>query len=246
MTFEDARAALGMQKHSVEIAVGEQTLKLETGYMAKQAAGSVIGSIGESMVLSTVCDGEPRAGLDFFPLMVDYREKTYAAGKIPGNFFRREARPSDRETLTSRLTDRPLRPLFPEGYKRDTNCTSWVISFDQENETDVMSMNAVSAAIHISSIPWDGPIGAVRIGMIDDAFVVNPTVAQRSASTLDLVVAGTADAITMVEAGAEEISEAKMVDALMLAHAEIKKLSPALKNYAAKPASKKWITKHLR
>ncbi|NRA36735.1 MAG: polyribonucleotide nucleotidyltransferase, partial [Planctomycetes bacterium] len=228
MDREASLAALNMQKHTVTFSIGGKDITLETGYMAKQAAGSVVISSGESMVLSTVCDGTPREGLDFFPLMVDYREKSYAAGRIPGNFFRREARPSDAETLTSRLTDRPLRPLFPNGYKRDCNCTSFVISFDQANETDVMSMNGVSAALHISQIPWNGPIGAVRIGQIEGEFVINPTVEERKVSTLDLVIAGTADAITMVECGGDEIDEARMVEALDLAHATVKEIVAAI------------------
>lgn len=228
MDRETSLAALNMQKHTVTFSIGGKDITLETGYMAKQAAGSVVISSGESMVLSTACDGTPRPGLDFFPLMVDYREKSYAAGRIPGNFFRREARPSDAETLTSRLTDRPLRPLFPKGYKRDCNCTSFVISFDQETETDVMSMIGVSAALHISQIPWNGPIGAVRIGQIEGEFIINPTVSERKVSTLDLVVAGTSDAITMVECGGDEIDEARMVEALSLAHATVKEICVAI------------------
>ncbi len=222
MNREDALKALNMQKHTVSMNIGGTEISLETGYMAKQAAGSIIVRAGDTMVLSTVCDGEPRAGLDFFPLMVDYREKAYAAGRIPGNFFRREARPSDAETLISRLTDRPLRPLFPEGYFRECNCTSFVISFDQENESDILSMIGVSAALHVSKIPWNGPIGAVRIGQIDGEFVINPTVEQRKVSDFDLVVAGTKDAITMVECGADNMPEARMVEALELAHSVVK------------------------
>jgi polyribonucleotide nucleotidyltransferase len=231
-------AALNMKKTTVSVTVGSgldaRLVEIETGYLAKQANGSVVVRCGETFVLSTVCDGDPRAGLDFFPLTVDYREKMYAAGRIPGNFFRREQRPSEHETLISRLTDRPLRPLFAPGYKRDTSCQSVVISFDGANEPDVLSMVGVSAALSISSIPWDGPIGAVRIGHIDGKFVVNPTAQQRDASVLDLVVAGTNDAITMVECGAKEVSEAVMVDALMLAHAEIRKVVAAIKELVAK------------
>ncbi len=228
MSFDAARQALGMDKQTVSIEIGGQTMTIETGYIAKQAAGSVVVRYGDTMVMSTACDGEPRAGIDFFPLMVDYREKTYAAGRIPGNFFRREARPSEHETLTARLTDRPLRPLFPKGYKRDTNVTSWVISYDMVNAADVLSMNGASAALTLSYIPFQGPIGAVRIGLIEDELVVNPTHNQRGASQLDLVVAGTAEAITMVEAGAQEITEDRMVEALMLAHSEIKKICAAI------------------
>ena len=220
--------ALNMKKTAVEIDLGGRKISIETGYLAKQANGSVIIRSGDTMVLSTVCDGDPRPGLDFFPLTVDYREKHYAAGRIPGNFFKREARPSEHETLISRLTDRPLRPLFPAAYKRDTSCQSVVISFDQENESDVMSMNGVSAAIHISSIPFSGPLGAVRIGMINDKFIINPYASERKDSVLDLIVAGTADAITMVECGAQEVTEDVLVKALVLAHEQIKKICTAI------------------
>ncbi|MBA3687018.1 MAG: polyribonucleotide nucleotidyltransferase [Planctomycetes bacterium] len=223
-----------MVKHTVEVDVGGKIISIETGYVAKQAAGSVIVRCGETMVMSTACDGDPRPGLDFFPLTVDYREKHYAAGRIPGNFFRREARPSEHETLVSRLTDRPLRPLFPNGYKRDTSCQSMVMSFDQENEADVLSMVGVSAALHISFIPFGGPIGAVRVGQIDGKLVVNPTTSQRLASDLDLVVAGTADAITMVECGAKQISEDRVVEALVLAHENIKRICAAVETLRSK------------
>ena len=226
--------ALNMKKTAVEIDLGGRKLTIETGYLAKQANGSVIIRSGDTMVLSTVCDGDPRPGLDFFPLTVDYREKHYAAGRIPGNFFKREARPSEHETLISRLTDRPLRPLFPAAYKRDTSCQSVVISFDQENESDVMSMNGVSAAIHISSIPFAGPLGAVRIGMINDQFIINPYASERKDSVLDLIVAGTADAITMVECGAQEVTEDVLVKALVLAHEQIKKICAAIDELRAK------------
>ena len=222
MDREASLAALNMKKQSVDIEIGGKIITIETGYIAKQAAGSVIVRSGETMLLSTACDGEPRAGLDFFPLTVDYREKHYAAGRIPGNFFRREARPADHETLVSRLTDRPIRPLFPNGYKRDTSCQTLVISYDQQHETDVLSMIGISAALTISFIPFNGPLGAVRIGMIDGKFVINPTASERENCTLDLVVAGTKDAITMVECGAQQIPEAKMVEALELAHSQVK------------------------
>ena len=238
MSFDSQRAALGMTKHTVEVAVGDSSISFETGYVAKQAAGSVIARQGDTMVLTTACDGDPRPGCDFFPLMVDYREKGYAAGRIPGNFFRREGRPTDDETLTARLTDRPLRPLFPKGYIRDTNVTTWVISYDQEREANVLSMNAASAALHLSPLPFGGPIGAVRMGLIEGQLIVNPTMAQRPYSDLDLVVAGTAEAITMVEAGANEIDETTMVEALMQAHTEIKRICAAieeLRQKAGKP-----------
>lgn len=241
MDRQASLAALGMTKHVVEFELGGRMVSLETGYIAKQAAGSVIVRCGDTMVMSTVCDGDPRAGLDFFPLTVDYREKHYAAGRIPGNFFRREQRPSEHETLISRLTDRPLRPLFAPGYKRDTSCQSMVISYDGVNEPDIMSMVGVSAAVTVSPIPFDGPIGAVRVGLIDGAFVVNPTVGQRGVSTLDLIVAGTSDAITMVECGAEEIPEAKLVEALVLAHGQIKRICSAVNELRAKAGKPKMV-----
>jgi polyribonucleotide nucleotidyltransferase len=234
MDRETSLAALHMQRHSVEIELGGKIITIETGYIAKQAAGSVLVRCGETMVLSTACDGDPRPGLDFFPLTVDYREKHYAAGRIPGNFFRREARPGDHETLISRLTDRPLRPLFPNGYKRDTSCQSMVMSYDQENEADIMSMIGLSAALTISPIPFNGPLGAVRIGEIDGQFIINPLASERARSTLDLVVAGTKDAITMVECGAQEIPEARLVEALILAHDQIKVVCGALEALRAK------------
>ncbi|MBA2480782.1 MAG: polyribonucleotide nucleotidyltransferase, partial [Planctomycetes bacterium] len=244
-----------MHKHTVEISLGGKTITLETGYVAKQAAGAVVIRCGETIVLSTVCDGDPRPGLDFFPLSVDYREKHYAAGRIPGNFFRREARPSDHETLISRLTDRPLRPLFPEGYKRDTKCESMVLSYDQENESDMLSMIGVSAALVCSHIPFNGPIGAVRIGMVEGQLIVNPTASQRVGSPLDLVVAGTKDAITMVECGAQEIVESKLVEALVLAHEQIKTICGAIDALRAKfgktkavhnlPVQSPWVDKIL-
>ena len=252
MTRDAALAALSMKRHTVTIPVGETPIILETGYATKQAAGAVWVRHGETIVQSTVCDAEPRAGLDFFPLTVDYREKIYAAGRVPGNFFRREAKMSDHETLISRLTDRPVRPLFPNGYKRDTNCQSWVLSFDTAHEPDVLSMIGVSAALHISQIPFNGPLGAVRIGRIDDRFVVNPTAAQREASSLDLVVAGTRDAIMMVECGASEIPEATLVQALVLAHDQIRLIAAGIEELRAlagkpkmehaEPPVSPWIT----
>lgn len=239
MDRESSLTALNMVKHTVEIELGGRIVSLETGYVAKQAAGAVLVKCGETMVLSTVCDGDPRPGLDFFPLTVDYREKHYAAGRIPGNFFRREARPGDHETLVSRLTDRPLRPLFPNGYKRDTSCQSMVMSYDQENESDVLSMVGISAALSISPIPFNGPIGAVRIGEIEGAFVVNPMASERARSSLDLVVAGTKDAITMVECGAKEIPEARLVEALVLAHNQIKRIVAAIEQLRAKAGKPK-------
>jgi polyribonucleotide nucleotidyltransferase len=239
MDRASALKALNMVKHTVEVTLGTKVVSLETGYMTKQAAGAVIVRCGETFVHSTVCHADPRVGMDFFPLTVDYREKHYAAGRIPGNFFRREARMSDHETLISRLTDRPLRPLFPNGYKRDTNCQSIVISFDQENEPDVLSMIGVASAITISEIPFHGPLGAVRIGQVAGEFVILPTASERAQSDLDLIVAGTRDAITMVECGAQEIPEARLVQALELAHATIRKICDAIDALRAKAGKPK-------
>ncbi len=251
MSREANLVALNMQRHSVTITVGDTPITLETGYATKQAAGAVWIRHGETIVQSTVCDAEPRLGLDFFPLTVDYREKIYAAGRVPGNFFRRERGLSDHETLISRLTDRPVRPLFPNGYKRDTNCQSWVLSFDTEHEPDVLSMIGVSAALTISQIPFNGPLGAVRIGRLDGKFIVNPTVAQRDASDMDLVVSGTKDAIMMVECGGNEIPEPVLVEALVLAHNQIRIICAGIDELRAKcgkpkmahqePAVSPWI-----
>src|SRR2546421_1525974 len=198
--------------------------------MAEQASGAVLIRTGDTVVLCTaIMSREPREGIDFFPLTVDYEEKLYAAGKIPGAFLRREGRPSEQAILTSRLTDRPIRPLFPEGFRNDVQVVSTVLSVDQESDPAILSMNGASAALTISDIPFQGPIGAVRVGYIDGRLVINPLVADMDESELDLVVAGTSEAILMVEAGAKGVSEQLVVDALALAHERIKELC-ALQN----------------
>ncbi len=202
-----------------ETTIGGRTLSLETGRLAGQANGAVLARYGDTVVLATaVAAKTPREGVDFFPLTVDFEERLYAAGKIPGSFFRREGRPSELAILTCRLVDRPIRPLFPEGFRNDVQIIITALSADQENEPDVLAVNAASAALNLSDIPWSGPIGAVRIGYIDDQFVVNPVEASLADSRLNLVVAGTREAILMVEASAREVSERLVLEALRLAH----------------------------
>ena len=197
-----------------------KTLRMETGRIARQADGAVLLTIGETTILATaVAARAEKPGIDFFPLTVNYQEKTYAAGKIPGGYFKREARPSERETLISRLIDRPIRPLFPDGFRIETQVIATVISYDLENDTDIAALVASSAALTISGIPFMGPVGAARVGMIDGEFVLNPTMDQQKLSTLDLVVAGTQDAVLMVESEAKELSEEKMLEAVMFGHA---------------------------
>ncbi|HZU81790.1 MAG TPA: polyribonucleotide nucleotidyltransferase [Polyangiaceae bacterium] len=193
-------------------------LVLETGRLAKQAHGAVLVTYGESVVLVTAVSGDERPGIDFFPLTCDYVEKTFAAGKIPGGFFKREGRQRDEEILTSRLIDRPCRPLFPEGYRNDTQVIATVLSSDKDNPTDVLAMTAASAALHISEIPWSGPIAGVRVARVDGEFIAYPTFEQQSQSDIDLVVACSKDAIVMVEGGGAEVAESQVIDALMFAH----------------------------
>lgn len=200
------------------VLINGKPLTFETGRLAKQAHGSIMISYGESAVLVTAVSGDAREGLDFFPLTCEYVEKTYAAGRIPGGFFKREARQRDEEILVCRLIDRPCRPLFPEGFKNDTQIIATVMSFDKENPTDVLALTGASAALHISDIPWAGPLAGVRVVRVNGEFVAFPTFEQIAASDLDMVVACTKDAICMVEGGAAEASEADVIDALMFAH----------------------------
>ncbi len=207
------------------IKLGTRELSVETGKVAKQADGSVIIRYGDTMVLVTaVAATSPREGIDFFPLTVEYREAAYAAGRIPGNYFRREGRPGEKETLTCRLIDRPCRPLFTEGFRNETQVIASIISADPENDPDVLAITGASCALYLSDIPFPTPIAAVRVGQVEGQFVINPTYDERRASVLNLIVAGTEEAIVMVEAGALEVSEATMVEALMLAHKEIGRL----------------------
>ena len=213
----------------VSLEVGGRKLSFETGKMARQAHGAVVARYGDTVVLATACMDSKSAEKDFLPLTVDYREYTYSAGKIPGGFFKREGRPSEKEVLTSRLTDRPLRPLFPEGWSNETQIVSMVLSADSENDPDVIGVTAASAALYISKIPFTTPIAAVRVGMLDGKLVVNPTVAEQKTSALNIVVAGSEEAIVMVESGALEVSEDAVVDALEFGHAEIQKIVAAIR-----------------
>ncbi len=217
---------------------GGRTLTIETGKLARLAGGSVTVRYGDTMLLGTANRSEPRPGLDFFPLTVDFEERMYAAGKIPGGFIKRESRPSEAAILAARLTDRPIRPLFPEGYKDDVQLVLTVLSTDQENDPDVLGTIAASAALTISEIPFMGPIAAVRIGRIDGEFVINPTFSQLEQSEIDLIVSGTRDAIMMVEAGAKIVPEAMMAEAIMFGHrslAPILDLQDQLREQVGKP-----------
>jgi len=215
--------------HKVEIEWGGRPLTLETGKVARQADGAVIASYGETTVLATVVSAKsPKPGQDFFPLTVNYQEKTYAAGKIPGGYFKREGRPSENETLTSRLIDRPLRPLFPEGYKNDTQIIITVLQHDLENNPDILALVAASAALTISGIPFMGPIAGARVGYIDGNYVLNPHVDEMPESALDLVVAGTSDAVLMVESEAKELAEDVMLGAVMFGHKSMQPVIDAI------------------
>lgn len=212
-----------METFSME--VGGRTLTIEQGKMAKQANGAVLVRYGDTVVLVTAtASKEPREGVDFFPLTVDYEEKMYAAGKIPGGFIKREGRPSNDATLCARLIDRPIRPLFPKGYRNDVQIVATVLSVEPDNAPELAGMIGASCALSVSDIPFDGPIAGVRVGCVDGAFVINPTAAQREVSTLNLTVAGSADAVMMVEAGASELPEEVVLDAILFGHKEIQRI----------------------
>jgi len=223
----------------VSLDLGGRKLTLETGKMARQAHGAVVARYGDTVVLATACMDSKATEKDFLPLTVDYREYTYSAGKIPGGFFKREGRPSEREILTSRLIDRPLRPLFPEGWSTETQIVAMVLSADSENDPDTIGVTAASAALSISKIPFANPIACVRVGLIDGRFIVNPTVAEQKVSLLNIVIAGSNEAIVMVESGALEVSEDTVADALEFGHAEVKKIVAAIHDLQAKVAPKK-------
>ncbi|PYQ79703.1 MAG: polyribonucleotide nucleotidyltransferase [Acidobacteria bacterium] len=226
--------------HTRELHVGQNTLRLETGKLAKQADGSIIVRYGDSVVLVTACrSAQPREGIDFLPLTVDYREYTYASGRIPGGFFKREGKPAEKEVLTSRCIDRPIRPLFPSGWRYETQIIALVLSADQENDTDVLAITGASAALALSDIPFEKTIAGVRVGMVDGEFLVNPTFEQRKQSVLDLVVAGSKDGIVMVEAGAKEVGEDQVVRALETAHAAIKQIVATIDDLAREAGKKK-------
>ena len=208
-----------------EIEINGKLLKISTGQVAKQSAGSVIVSYGETTIIAAVnAAREMREDIDFFPLQVEYRERHYAGGKIPGGFFKREARPSEREILTSRLTDRPIRPLFPKSFKFETQVIITVLTTDGDNPADVLAGVGASAALMVSDIPWNGPIATVRLAKVDENFIVNPTREQMEESSMELVVSGNKDTIVMVEGEADLISEDVFLDALKFAHEDIKKI----------------------
>ncbi len=224
--------------HTESVEWAGRTLTLETGRMARQAHGAVLVTYGETTVLAAVAAANtPKEGIDFFPLTVNYIEKYYAAGRVPGGFFKREGRPTEKETLTSRLIDRPIRPLFPKGFKNETQVTTTVLSHDLENDPDIVGMIASSAALTLSGVPFLGPIGAARVGYIDGEYVINPQLDQMADTRLDLIVAGTADAVMMVESEAKELSEDIMLGAVMAGHASFQPVIDAiirLAEYAAK------------
>src|SRR5688572_24072076 len=227
--------------HRVEIDWGGRTLRLETGRMARQADAAVHAQYGETSVLATVVAAKSaRPGIDFFPLTVNYQEKTYAAGKIPGGFFKREGRPSEKETLTSRLIDRPIRPLFVEGFKYETQVIVTVLSHDMENDPDIVALVAASAALTLSGVPFLGPIGAARVGVIDGELVLNPMIDEMAKSDLDLVVAGTGDAVMMVESEAKELPEKQMLEAVMFGHRGFQPVIEAIIRLAEKAAKEPW------
>jgi polyribonucleotide nucleotidyltransferase len=228
---------------SVTLSVGGKDISFETGKLAKQADGAVVVRSGETMVLATAQGRtEGREGADFFPLTIDVEERMYAAGKIPGGFFKREGRPTERAILTARMIDRPIRPLWPKGYRNEVQCIATVLSADMVTSHDILAINGVSAALMVSPMPFLGPIGAVRIGLIAGELVLDPTLAeQEEESTLDLIVVGTMEGLTMVEAGADQVPEAKLLEALDLAHAEIKKLCAAQEELRAKAGKPKWL-----
>src|ERR1700753_1273265 len=227
------------QTVTVELAGGKR-LTLETGRLAKQASGAVVVSEGDNVVLATaVAAPEPKEGIDFFPLTVDYREYTYAGGRIPGGFIKREGRPSEKEVLTCRQIDRPIRPLFPDGLRNETQVIALVFSADKENDPDVVGINAAAAALALSDIPFSATVGAVRVGRVAGEFVINPTYAERAATTVDIMVVGHNDGIVMIEAGAKEETEEIILAAIEFAHGEIKKIVAAIDELVAKAGKPK-------
>jgi polyribonucleotide nucleotidyltransferase len=227
--------------YSVTVEVGGRPLILETGKIAKQANGAITARYGDTVVLTTACMSPTANDRDFLPLTVDYRENTYSAGKIPGGFFKREGRPSEKEVLTSRLIDRPMRPLFPESWRNETQIVSMVLSADSANDPDVIAVTSASAAAFCSDLPFETPIAAVRVGLLNGQLVVNPTVTEQKTSLLNIVIAGSEEGIVMVESGALEVSEEAVVDALEFGHAEIKKIVAAIRELHAQLKPKKVV-----
>src|SRR5437870_7396908 len=236
------------QPTSVSVTVGDEEIVFETGKLAKQADGAVVVREGETMVLATAQGRmETREGADFFPLTVDVEERMYAAGKIPGGFFKREGRPSERAILTARMIDRPIRPLWPKGFRNEVHVVCTTLSADLVTAHDILCINGASAALMVSPLPFLGPVGAVRIGLIEGEFVVNPTLAaiETGESTLDLIVVGTKEALTMVEAGAEEVPEETILQALELAHGEIAKICDAQEDLRRQAGKERWLDAEL-
>src|SRR5712692_9634207 len=223
---------------TVDLAGGKQ-ISFETGKLAKQAHGAAVVRLGDNVVLATAtANADPREGIDFFPLTVDYREYTYAGGRFPGGFIKREGRMSEREVLTSRQIDRPVRPMFAEGFKCETQIIAFVLSADTDNDPDVLGINGASCALTISDIPFLGPLGAVRVGLVNGQFIVNPTYNEMRESLVNIMVVGTADGIVMIESGAKEVKEETVVDAIEFGHGEIKKICAVineLRQRAGKP-----------
>ncbi|GJQ58024.1 MAG: polyribonucleotide nucleotidyltransferase [Candidatus Scalindua sp.] len=228
-------------KLKVEETVGNSVISIETGEVAKQANGAVIVRCGDNVILATATSGDSKAGAGFFPLTVDYREKTYAAGKFPGGFYKRESRPTAKEILTMRLIDRPMRPLFPKNYFNEVQIMTMVLSADGENDPDVLAMVGASAAVAISDMPFNGPVAAVRVGMINDEFVINPKKSELETSDLNLVVSGTEDHVMMVESAGKEISEDKCVDAIMFGFQAIQKMVKMQKDLALQCIKEKQV-----
>ncbi len=227
--------------HRVELDWAGRKLKLETGHMARQADAAVVAQYGETSVLATVVGAKSaKPGIDFFPLTVNYQEKTYAAGKIPGGYFKREGRPTEKETLTSRLIDRPIRPLFMDGFKNEVQVVITVLSHDLENDPDILGMVAASAALTLSGLPFLGPIAGARVGLINGQYVLNPMVDEMPNSDLDLVIAGTADAVMMVESEAKELSEKQMLDAVVFGQQGFQPVIDAIIRLAEKAAKEPW------
>ncbi len=234
-------------KHEVTVELtGGKRLTFETGRMAKQASGAALTTLGDTVVLATaVASPDPKEGIDFFPLTVDYREYTYAGGRIPGGFIKREGRPSEREILTCRQIDRPIRPLFPEGFRNETQVIALVMSADKENDPDIIGINAACCALALSDIPFGGPVGAVRVGRVDGQFIINPSYSELRAGDMSITVVGTPDGIVMIESGAKQVSEDAVVDAIEFGHAEIKKICAAITELVGKAGKPKRTVKPL-
>ncbi|MCR9117555.1 MAG: polyribonucleotide nucleotidyltransferase, partial [bacterium] len=226
-------------KVRVEKKIGKETLSFETGLLAKQAAGAVVAQYGETVVLCATATGPPRPGIDFFPLMCDYRERMAAGGKFPGGFLKREGRPTTKETLTSRLIDRPIRPMFAKGFNDEVQCQSFVLASDKVNDGDVIAMNGVCAALHISPMPFEGPLASIRVGRVEGEFIAFPSQDDLEESDLDLIVSGNLESVLMIEGFAREMPEDDMVNAILFAHETIKEICELQNELAEKVAVEK-------